>query len=468
LTNSYHELPRHFVDALGVRTAYYTAGKRNGRPLVLLHGMTSSGDVYREMMHELAAEFWLIAPDIPGFGHSEMTQPYTLAHLVEWLAAFQDALTLPPMILVGHSFGGALAAHYTLSDPEDVERLLLVAPAIISPTQMPDLLMKAGISLGLVDLGTAVSQSSRAIIKRQVKTPVYNADSIDDTVWERHVEEYILSQASANVLKALAFKDIRPLLMHIQQPVAIVWGKNDPVLPITDADELAELRPDWQVVKLDDCGHIPPLEKQREFQAITRRFINNQPVELSTAAIQRVISVFGSSAPTPGSETYAQAQRVGQLLAEKGYAVATGGYMGTMMAVSQGASEAGGHVIGVTSAQIERFRPIAPNRFVQEEIRYESLRERLVHLVTENIGVITLPGGIGTLSEVSLAWSFLQTGEMPLRPIVLLGRMWRDSFAPLTESEYVQQKYADLLFYAGTPETAVNLVTNYIPLIDGA
>ncbi len=139
-----------------------------------------------------------------------------------------------------------------------------------------------------------------------------------------------------------------------------------------------------------------------------------------------IISVFGSSTPQPGEPAFEQARQVGRLLAEAGYAVATGGYSGTMTAVSQGASEAGGYVIGVTAAQIEGFRQLGPNKWVKKEIKYESLRERLMHLVMQNDGMITLPGGIGTLSEMTLAWSLLQVEEMEQRPLVLLGGIWHD------------------------------------------
>ena len=169
----------------------------------------------------------------------------------------------------------------------------------------------------------------------------------------------------------------------------------------------------------------------------------------------KVISVFGSSAPVPGSEAYESARLVGRLLAEAGFAVATGGYSGTMTAVSQGASEAGGHVIGVTSAQIEQFRPLGANQWVAEEIKFESLRDRLLHLILQNDGMITLPGGIGTLSEMSLAWSFLQVGEVEPRPFALLGQMWRDGIEAFFRPEYVKQQHLDLLYFAESPETAV-------------
>ena len=176
---------------------------------------------------------------------------------------------------------------------------------------------------------------------------------------------------------------------------------------------------------------------------------------------RRTISVFGSSAPQPGSAAYDEAWLVGQLLAEAGFVVATGGYSGTMTAVSQGAAEAGGHVIGVTCDQIEQFRPIGPNRWVQEEIRYRTLRERLLHLVTQSDGMIVLPGGIGTLSEMTLAWSFLQVGEVAAQPLVLLGDIWRQTVQMFYAPEYVREKDMALLFFADEVETAVAHIVDY-------
>ena len=174
-----------------------------------------------------------------------------------------------------------------------------------------------------------------------------------------------------------------------------------------------------------------------------------------------VISVFGSSAPVPGSPAYEVARQVGYLLAQKGYAVATGAYNGTMAAVSQGASEGGGHVIGVTSERIEAFREDGgPNQWVVEEIRFPTLRERLTHLVTVNDGMITLPGGIGTLSEMSLAWSLLQVDEISARPLILLGDMWRDTVEAFAKPEYVSEKHKSLVKWAASPADAVDTLHN--------
>jgi uncharacterized protein (TIGR00730 family) len=173
-----------------------------------------------------------------------------------------------------------------------------------------------------------------------------------------------------------------------------------------------------------------------------------------------IISVFGSSSPRPGDAAYEDARTVGRLLAQAGYGVATGGYGGTMTAVSQGAAEAGGHVIGVASVRIETYRGASVNKWVKQVHKYESLSDRLLHLVTRNNGMIVLPGGIGTLSEMALAWSFLQVGEIEKRPLVLLGDMWRQAIRNYYLPEYVPEMHMDLLHFADSPEAAVAYVTS--------
>jgi uncharacterized protein (TIGR00730 family) len=168
-----------------------------------------------------------------------------------------------------------------------------------------------------------------------------------------------------------------------------------------------------------------------------------------------VISVFGSSAPEHGQPDYEEAYEVGRLLAQSGFAVATGGYSGTMTAVSHGAAEAGGHVIGVTCSQVEQYRPLGPNRWIAEEIRYSSLRERLNHLVEHNDGMIVLPGGIGTLSEMALAWSLIQVEEISERPLILMGQMWKDTVKAFVRAAYIYETHQELIKTVLTPEEAV-------------
>jgi uncharacterized protein (TIGR00730 family) len=172
----------------------------------------------------------------------------------------------------------------------------------------------------------------------------------------------------------------------------------------------------------------------------------------------KIISVFGSSRPKPGQPDFAIAYELGRQLAEAGFAVINGGYIGTMAAVSQGAAEVGGHVIGVTCDEIEAWRPVHPNRWISQEIRYPTLWERLTHVVTQNDGIIALPGGVGTLAEVALAWNQLQVQIIPPRPFVLLGALWRRTWDTFTNSPHVPDSHRALVHLVETPQEAVSLM----------
>jgi len=137
-----------------------------------------------------------------------------------------------------------------------------------------------------------------------------------------------------------------------------------------------------------------------------------------------VIGVFGSAAMATDTPEYAAARQLGAQLAHSGYAVMTGGYGGVMGAVSEGAAEAGGRVIGVTVG-LFRARGLVPNPFLHEEVQCATLAERLNYLITAPDAYVALQGGVGTLSEIALAWSLLQVQEVPLRPLIAVGEGWR-------------------------------------------
>ena len=175
----------------------------------------------------------------------------------------------------------------------------------------------------------------------------------------------------------------------------------------------------------------------------------------------QVVSVFGGSTPSEGMPAYEAARRLGSLLAQAGLAVATGGYRGVMEAASRGAAEAGGHVIGVTWKAIETSVGLTANRWVTEEIKFPNLRQRLSHLVEKCDAAVALPGGIGTLSEVALTWSLLQTGEIPRKPFVLVGPAWRETLAGFYRGAdgYIEERHWRLLAFVPTVEAAAEAVT---------
>ncbi|HEY3311875.1 MAG TPA: LOG family protein [Anaerolineales bacterium] len=158
------------------------------------------------------------------------------------------------------------------------------------------------------------------------------------------------------------------------------------------------------------------------------------------------VTVFGGSQLPRNSADYAQACELGKRLAEAGHVVLTGGYIGSMEAVSRGASEAGGHVIGVTCQEIERWRGIGANPWVKEERKFETLRQRLDELINACDAAIALPGGPGTLTEISLMWNLMIVDAIPRRPLILVGHGWQSMF---------DQAYRDLGDYFITNQRAL-------------
>lgn len=175
------------------------------------------------------------------------------------------------------------------------------------------------------------------------------------------------------------------------------------------------------------------------------------------------VSVFGGSQPKEGDAAYEEARLLGRLLAERGHVVLNGGYIGTMEAVSRGAAEAGGHVIGVTCEEIEKWRAVGVNRWVKEERRKGTLMERLQALIEAADAAIALPGGPGTLTEIALTWNLMIVESLHRRPLILVGDGWQSVFAQVFDklAAYTPESQRNLLQFAANVQTAVNILESW-------
>jgi len=174
------------------------------------------------------------------------------------------------------------------------------------------------------------------------------------------------------------------------------------------------------------------------------------------------ITVFGGSAPKPESPEYEFAYDLGKYLATAGHTVITGGYMGIMEAVSRGAAEAKGHVIGITCVEIERWRHNGKNLWVKEEWCQPTLHDRIIKLIDSCDLAIALPGGPGTLAEIVLMWNRIQIQVIPPKPIIVVGVGWKKVFDMLyqEQSKYINEKYMDLLSFVETNEEIFSFLKN--------
>lgn len=171
-----------------------------------------------------------------------------------------------------------------------------------------------------------------------------------------------------------------------------------------------------------------------------------------------IIAVFGSSGTQPGDGRYEEAERCGRLLGEAGCAVVTGGYGGSMEAVSRGAAAAQAHVVGVTAPDIFASRSSA-NEFVVEEVAAPTLAKRIDLMMEMASGTISLHGSIGTLTELMVAWNIAHVSRFSTRrpkPVVAVGERWQKLVPHLAEHLSAD---GSLVSWVETVDEAVRVVT---------
>ena len=176
---------------------------------------------------------------------------------------------------------------------------------------------------------------------------------------------------------------------------------------------------------------------------------------MPVATNSKRITVFGGSRCGADSPEYQEALRLGRLLVEAGYEVCSGGYAGIMEAISRGAHEAGGHVIGIT---MEQFKS-APNQYLKKIEPSADFYGRLQMLILDSVGYIALRGGMGTITEISLVWNKLVMNVLPKRPLILLGDCWPAAINCLSHHLVISDDDLRHLTFVNTAEEALAALT---------
>jgi len=244
----------------GINTHYQQLGK--GKPsLVLLHGWGCNWEIWSPIISSLTEKYQLIIPDLPAFGKSG--NPITVWDSVEyskWLAAFLET-TAPndPVILIGHSFGGKVAAHFTSAFPEKVSSLILVdasgLPADLSSMKR---LQQATLSL--------IPQVIKNSVPRKLKSRLLKVTgSADD-----HLNSTPTQRA---ILRKTIREKLNNVLVHIPVPTLLIWGQLDQDTPLSQAKLFESLIPQSQLQVFERAGHFPFIEDPDRFIKVVTEFI---------------------------------------------------------------------------------------------------------------------------------------------------------------------------------------------------
>jgi hypothetical protein len=175
--------------------------------------------------------------------------------------------------------------------------------------------------------------------------------------------------------------------------------------------------------------------------------VNIQPSE-------KIVTIFGGSKCSEDSTEYREAKLLGGMLAEAGFTICTGGYLGVMEGASRGAREKGGRVFGIVMNQ---FRS-EPNRYLTDKVATDHFYDRLQNLITRSVGFVAFRGGMGTVTEISLVWNKLQTRVLERRPLVLIGDCWREVVAAWQTNLVVSDSDVGLLDFAADAAHACRIL----------
>lgn len=177
--------------------------------------------------------------------------------------------------------------------------------------------------------------------------------------------------------------------------------------------------------------------------------------------MHNIVVVFGSARLSPESDLYRACYDIGAALARGGYITMTGGHHGIMAAASQGAAEAGGFVHGITVQGLEAVGESRVNQWVDHEVNYPNLRERISHMIDHGIAYIVMPGGIGTLQEFVEVWQMMRLGDIPRKPIMIYGDFWDTILESMLHSAYVSERDMRYLHRVNQPQDVMDVLATW-------
>jgi pimeloyl-ACP methyl ester carboxylesterase len=254
------------LDLAGVSTSLLEGGE--GPPLVLLHGQGGFAQMWGRVIPHLVGSHRVVAPDLPGLGHSEVRGGTLDAPaMVAWLGELIEQTCAEPPVLVGHSLGGSFAAHFAIEHGNQLRGIVLADSGSLAPFRPAP-----GAMAALVRYIRRPSATTYERFSRQVFFDPDRVRSEGGERWEAlrayHIDrtsQPSVRRANRQLLRRIGVRRIPPdQLRKIGVPVALIWGRNDRVMRFRIA-EAASARFGWPLYPIDECGHVSSVERPEAF-----------------------------------------------------------------------------------------------------------------------------------------------------------------------------------------------------------
>lgn len=270
--------PSQFVEAAGMRLHVRDTGPRDAPVLLLLHGFGASLHTWDALAARLDGTYRVIRLDLPGFGLTgpDPGQDYSDARSHAVLMTLMDRLGVTRAVVAGHSMGGRIAWTLAALHPERVERLVLLAPdGFASPGFTYGTAPKVPLLLRLLPyvMPTFLLRASLA--------PAYaDPAMVTDALVRRYRDMLLAPGVRGAILDRTAqavLVDPVPLLRKIATPVLLLWGREDRMIPVRNADDYLAALPDARLITFPGVGHVLHEEAADQTAEAVRNFPDGKP-----------------------------------------------------------------------------------------------------------------------------------------------------------------------------------------------
>jgi 2-hydroxymuconate-semialdehyde hydrolase len=252
-----------FVEVGGARLYYYAAGTRGkGEPIILLHGFPASSHLWRDVVPHLPGGHRIVVSDLLGYGRSDRPGDHDLsipghAHRVVGL---MDALSIKRAAIVGHDLGGGIAQHLAVEHPDRVSRLALISSVGYDAWPPRELKMaKGALAFAKKMPAKPLMNALRRALKGAYEEEEHGAHSVE--MYLRPFEtpggkEALIAHVGA--LDSAETMALVPSLKDIGVPTVLIWGAEDPFVPVALGKRLQKAIPGATLDVLNDVMHYPP------------------------------------------------------------------------------------------------------------------------------------------------------------------------------------------------------------------
>jgi len=281
-----YDLPlKYLLVAENIKMAYIEKGK--GTTILFIHGLGGNLSHWQKNFQALSANFHCIAVDLPGYGYSDKSFNTTKDHLqfyADVLSTFIREKNLKKLVLAGHSMGGQIAMIIALQNPQLISKLILLAPAGIEMFTEAEAKMMVNATPASV-----FEKQEEAVIRYNYKQNFYQQPGeaevlIQDRLRLKNCADFKqYTEAVSNSIKGMLDHPIRKDLSKLIQPVLILFGKNDALIPnrmlhanLKREDLLNEISKEIKknkIIIVPDAGHLVQFEKPGEINKEIKIFL---------------------------------------------------------------------------------------------------------------------------------------------------------------------------------------------------